>query len=311
MQKKLLLSVLTILMLCGVSFAGSGDVKKAIDFRKAGMYKQATAILTKEINGDPTNAEAHFQLGLVYAAQGNMNAADERFSSAIGLNSNKYALLIGNELKQAGSESLKTGRIDQARAFLDLAVQYQPNLREKICIENYQLGNQAHDAICVNYYLLAGRYCTDYNQEIGQRLVKIANNQTTIQARETYLNHAKKFISLERLEKVPEASFGWKVSGINLVADLEPGQEAIRVFNLKEGESTPLLIMPYVQEGYKLRMDTPQAIIWEENGKKIYLGPTDHYSGGDTFGVRAIRFTAVKGGAGLTIKINRIQKKKK
>ena len=45
------------------------NVDKAKEFLQAGMYPQAIALLEKEINDNPTNAEAHFQLGICYINQ--------------------------------------------------------------------------------------------------------------------------------------------------------------------------------------------------------------------------------------------------
>ena len=42
------------------------DVKKAKEFMAAGMYPQAIELLSKRINDKPTDAEAHFQLGICF-----------------------------------------------------------------------------------------------------------------------------------------------------------------------------------------------------------------------------------------------------
>lgn len=305
-KKNFCLSVLVLLIASGISFAGSREVNKAVGFRKGGMHKQAVAILEKEINESPTNAEAHFQLGLIYAMQGNMGAADERFASATGLKPDEYGLLIGSELKKLGSERLKVGQRDRAQTLFDMAIQYQPSLRGKICAENFQLGNQAHDMVCANYYLVAGRFCADYNQQIGQRLIRIANSQTTVEARDLYLNHAKRFIPLEQIEPVPEPSAGWRVQGTDLIADLQPGQEEKRLFKLDGGKSTPQLVLP--QNNYKIRVDHLQPIIIEVDGKKTLVRPEDIFRPEKTSGDKRYKFTALEGGADVAVTISRSNK---
>ena len=57
------------------------NVDKAKEFMQAGMYPQAIALLEKEINDNPTNAKAHFELGICYVNQNSYNSADERFAN--------------------------------------------------------------------------------------------------------------------------------------------------------------------------------------------------------------------------------------
>ncbi len=54
-------------------------------------------------------------------------------------------------------------------------------------------------------------------------------------------------------------TIGYEFLRDDLAADLEPDQEPTRVFDLKEGASTPLLIIP--QKGCMLKMNATKAII--------------------------------------------------
>ena len=63
------------------------DVKKAKEFMQAGMYPKAIELLNKRIIDKPADAEAHFLLGICYIKTGKIRDADQRFASAVRLNS--------------------------------------------------------------------------------------------------------------------------------------------------------------------------------------------------------------------------------
>jgi hypothetical protein len=66
-MKQVVAIMTTVLVLVSVSFAGNAsNVGKAKDFIKAGMYPQAIELLDKEVHKNPTNAEAHFELGNIW-----------------------------------------------------------------------------------------------------------------------------------------------------------------------------------------------------------------------------------------------------
>ncbi|MBN1843031.1 MAG: hypothetical protein JW883_12220 [Deltaproteobacteria bacterium] len=93
----------------------NGDVDKAKEFMKAGMYPKAIELLDKRINDKPADAEAHFQLGLCYFHTGNYSGADDRFSSAVAFNTD-YKAMIAQRCKKAGFDSLEKGQGKEAPA---------------------------------------------------------------------------------------------------------------------------------------------------------------------------------------------------
>ena len=133
MKKKMFLPFvvsvfLLILIVSPANALFSTDVKKAKEFMTAGMYPQAIELLNKRINDKPTDAEAHFQLGVCYINTGNFSRADERFGSAVKLNAD-YGYQIGGKYKKVGDEALNKGRTGQAQSLYQKAVQYQPDLK--------------------------------------------------------------------------------------------------------------------------------------------------------------------------------------
>ena len=113
-----------------------GNVEKAKDFMQAGMYPQAIALLEKEINDDPTNAEAHFQLGICYINQSNYSGADERFASAVRLKPD-YGYEIGKEYMKAlefyvAKEGISLEKTALVESLSDKAVEYDPGLKKEI-----------------------------------------------------------------------------------------------------------------------------------------------------------------------------------
>jgi len=63
------------------------DVKKAKEFMQAGMYPKAIELLNKRIIDKPADAEAHFLLGICYIKTGKIRDADQRFASAVRIDS--------------------------------------------------------------------------------------------------------------------------------------------------------------------------------------------------------------------------------
>ena len=126
------------LILPGQVFAW-GEVGKAEDFIKAGMYPQAIDVLEKRIMEKPTDAEAQFLLGNCYVHTGSLSQANDRFSSAVKLNT-KYGYKIGTIYLNAGIEALGKVSVGQARSLFGQAVQFQPALKSKISGVCYEQG---------------------------------------------------------------------------------------------------------------------------------------------------------------------------
>ena len=122
---------LVIVLFIYAGAAVAGNVSKAKDFMKAKMFPQAIALLKAEINKNPTNAEAHFYLGICYINAENFWVADERFESAVALEP-KYGHKIGNEYITVGSGYLRQGDSGQAEKFFEQAKKYDPSLKGEI-----------------------------------------------------------------------------------------------------------------------------------------------------------------------------------
>lgn len=145
--------VIAVFMVCALLFATesyAGNVSKAKEFMKAGMYPQAIALLEKEIYGDekakaianPTNAEAHFLLGTCLVYQGSFNKADDRFASAVKINP-EYGYRIGTVYREHGESILLTiGKLNEADALFKKAVGYEPILGKKIAVFLFETGRR-------------------------------------------------------------------------------------------------------------------------------------------------------------------------
>jgi len=105
-------------------------VDKAEDFLKAKMVPQAIEVLEKEINEDPTNAEAHFLLGQCYLKEGRFQHAEERFESAAALQS-KYKQQVGEAFYDACLQYKQAGDTRMAVAAFNKASTYKPSLKAK------------------------------------------------------------------------------------------------------------------------------------------------------------------------------------
>ena len=241
MKNRILTSFIILgfaLVLTTYAFAW-GEVKKAKEFMEAGMFPQAIELLNKSITDKPTDAEAHFQLGVCYINTGNFGSAGQRFGSAVRLNSD-YGYKIGGEYKRVGDKSLNSGKYSQAKRLYQQAVKYQPNLRKEIAEETYSqgkglldkgqynladsrfsvatsfdsslkqqisdmyfnLGQTANDTKCVGLYRLAGKYSKSHNKEIGERMVQLSKASNISSAeKKKYKKEASSYLSKAKMRK--------------------------------------------------------------------------------------------------------------
>ena len=197
----------------------NNDVEKAKEFMAAAMYPQAIQLLEKRINDKPTDATAHFQLGICYINTGNYNGADERFGSAVRIKPD-YGYQIGKHYKATGSDALTRGNTGKAIMLFKKAVEFQPNLKKTIASECFDAGksfldnSQTYDADRV--FSISRLYDSSHNVEIkelevryGRHLLKIAKGKSK-KNREHYIEKAKKYLSQKEIDAVfPPPS--WKI----------------------------------------------------------------------------------------------------
>ena len=218
----LLLSVVSVFLLILVISPAhalfSTDVKKAKEFMSAGMYPQAIELLNKHINDKPTDAEAHFQLGVCYINTGNYGRADARFGSAVKLKSD-YGYQIGGKYKKVGDEALNKGRTGQAQNLYQKAVQYQPNLKTNIAKECLSAGekylNQHQSNVADGLLSMAVKYNAslsqskeDITKEYGEKLLATAKDKPK-NGRRKYVDEAKKYLAQQDIDAVLPPP-GWK-----------------------------------------------------------------------------------------------------
>jgi len=209
------------------------DVDKAREFIQASMYPQAIALLTKKIEEKPTNAEAHFLLGVCFINTGKPADGEEEFRKAVGFKSD-YGRDIGKEFLKAAKTSLsKKSAIPLTQHLFSKAIEYEPNTRQsvakelftegknfaasahyedldirfmiassidgslknEICSVYYGLGNSATGKESFWFYRRAQQYCQSYNQEIGQRLLVMAKNVPSKEESDQYVQEASKYVS--------------------------------------------------------------------------------------------------------------------
>lgn len=252
--------------------AGSREVDKAVGFVKAGMFPQAMAILEKEINDNPTNAEAHYQLGICYANQNRVSRADERFSSAVGLNPDRYALKvgkeyrnigmanlaknnirsakqsfqkaveylprdrveIGNDIFSFGEKRLQTGQLQEAEQIFQLATAVDPFKGEQVSDLFFNIGESAGENDCLVFYKLSAKYSSMHNERMGQRFLEISKTKTEDKEIEEWRDKASLFTKVQP---------NYKIYG--------PGEYK---FRLKAGEKTNFWIQ--VPDGVMYSLDS-------------------------------------------------------
>lgn len=189
----------------------TNDVDKAKEFMAAAMYPQAIALLEKAINDKPTNAEAHYQLGICYINKDNYSGADERFASAVRLKPD-YGYKIGAQYRKAGSETLNKDRTAEARSLFRKAVQFQPKLKKEIAKECFAAGksylNKHQSSPADGLLSMARSYDPSLIEQIkaaevsyGHNLLEIAKAKPK-EHRKKYIDEAKNYLRQKDIDAV-------------------------------------------------------------------------------------------------------------
>ena len=215
MKKKgfVLYACLTLLIMTvssSIAFL-KNDVNKAKKYIQTGMHTKAIILLEKIINENPNDAEAHFQLGVCYINQDDFSKADERFESAVKLNSD-YGFKIGQRSNKAGTNYLNNDQIPRAVRFFNIAAKYQPNLKESISEKCFQKGKIYLDKHNINMaddlFSIVKSYDPALNEKIknievayGKKLLEIAKEEP-FELRQRYINKASRYLSKKEIEEV-------------------------------------------------------------------------------------------------------------
>lgn len=283
-------AVMLIFLFAFVSPANAlfnNDVKKAKEFMTAGMYPQAVELLNKRINDKPTDAEAHFQLGICYIITGNYGGADERFGSAVRLKSD-YGFQIGGEYKKAGSTALSKGQVSQSQNLFAKAVEYQPNLRKEVAQDCFTAGksymNRGQSSVADGLFSVASRYDGSLANEInqittayGKRLLETAKNRPKGERRR-YIDEAKKYLPQNEIDAVippPGWSEVYRKSfvGVGFTGGDEPKDNDGTVHTAKFGEN--------IKIGDKIIVETygNNIEVWNRNKWMKYEDPIINQAG--------------------------------
>ena len=251
------------------------NVDKAKEFMQAGMYPQATTLLEKEISDNPTNAEAHFQLGICYINQNNYSSADDRFASAVRLKSD-YGYKIGKEYKKTADFAVNKSRLSDAKTLYDKVIEYDPSLKKGIAQKLFRDGKQNDDDQLLSLVVSLDRSFSndvaDYYYSLSQRSQGEDSLQVLSKALsysdkyrkefhdqkliigKSYLNEATRLSKIPGKEKEAEEykKRAIKYLGKDAVEEAIPDHKYYKpgeyTFSLKAGEQTPYWI-GFAQKG--------------------------------------------------------------
>jgi tetratricopeptide (TPR) repeat protein len=123
------------------AFLFKGNVEKAREFVKANMADKAVELLKQEIEKNPANAEAHFELGAIYLDQGNYTQAEQRFKGAQGLDA-KYARRITQKYMDSGKALMDEGKDQEAIRRFNMAIAHDPSLKPEVAELCYNKAKQ-------------------------------------------------------------------------------------------------------------------------------------------------------------------------
>jgi tetratricopeptide (TPR) repeat protein len=189
----------------------ANDVDKATGFISAGNYLQAIGLLNKRISEDPTDAQAHFQLGICFVNTGDDRKADEHFRLATKLDSD-YGHHIGEEYKKVATVALSEERTGKALILFRKAATYEPSLKAEIAELCFVTGisylDQQRGNESVGLFHMAVEYDSSLyeekeriTREYGKKLLSIAKEKPKKERRK-YVNEALKYITQEDVDAV-------------------------------------------------------------------------------------------------------------
>ena len=136
-------SILTI-FLCGalcLCLAAPGwaifkpEVEKAKELMDEDMYEDAIKILKRHIKKDPTDGDAHIQLGICYLNTDNILEADESFKEAAKISSD-YNEELATIYQEMANYHLDLNELELAKNFYDQMVEYNPDLSDEDFLKN-------------------------------------------------------------------------------------------------------------------------------------------------------------------------------
>ena len=220
MKKKdcLIVVLAMVFSLFLVSYVNAGwfsksRTEKAQEFIAARMFDKAIEVLEEEINKNPTNAEAHFQLGILYIHKRSFNRAEERFESAYALNS-RYGPKIGRVFQRSGDMYLRRTFISRAIGYYRKALRYNPKLKDIITERCYQKiifllsPFRCCSASAEKLATFINAYTSNYKEKIkeaqiayARKCLQIAKNRPK-NKRQPYLKEAKKYLTQKEINKV-------------------------------------------------------------------------------------------------------------
>jgi tetratricopeptide (TPR) repeat protein len=309
----LTLLIVTIFFISPAFALLDNDVDKAKEFMTAGMYPQAIELLNKRIMDKPTDAEAHFQLGICYINTGSYSQADERFASAVRIKSD-YGYQIGGEYKKVGLSTLDKGNDSTALTLFKQAIKYQPDLKTGITDQLFEKGKAQPDRYfsmvlnldpsqkskVADYYkslsdkttdeegkiaylkkaadIDSARYGEKYNadaQVLGRKYLDLAKKNAVIPGKEEEKKKYKK-LAIEYLGKeVVETELPEVYVLSPDTNNIPKNVNGYHVFEIKKGERTP-----YEFSGV-LGMRTNRKITWTNSHFEM------HYVGGTVVKISA------------------------
>ncbi len=225
---------------------GQDKVDRAKAFILDGRHSEAIALLEGGMNKKPEDGEVHFLLGVCHLNTGNHTEAQVLLAHAVRLNPT-YAPPVAREYMKAGTKQLTSGHIRKSRILFQKAIKYQPSLKtdiareafrqgqklfntgvyesaderfsvanafddsfgDQICDMYFSLGNSADRRRCLEFYRVASWYCSTHNEEIGLRLLEIAQSYTSQEWVELYKSEAGNYVSEDTVRSVFPAP-SWK-----------------------------------------------------------------------------------------------------
>lgn len=197
---------------CGATPAPGGDEVADMETIQvqiaAGDFESAKAGLTQMLADDEDNADAHFQLGLVYFGLGDYRLAEEHFNRTLELDPDRASAVHHN----LGVLAFQEGRLDVAREAFNAALEADPEDADT----HYQLGatylmqSFPEDAIQPEPELLAQaeaefELARDLAPEKVEALVGLANAAMLRNDMDGAMQLLKD--ALERVPDMPEALF--------------------------------------------------------------------------------------------------------
>jgi hypothetical protein len=195
------LMLLCLPVVCGTLLAKETcTVGQAEEYWKNNFKGMAIYCLNEWIAESPKDTKANFLLGKYCLAVSDFSCAEEKFLQPPV--KQKYGKEIVEAYRAEAGNQLDRGNLELAKRFYWKIVGASASARGEACKRFYEKGLTVGPKESLLYFTAARGFCSNYNKNMGDRILSMAKNQNSREERNVLKSEARKYVSQERIDAV-------------------------------------------------------------------------------------------------------------